>query len=162
MIMMRKCVGGGPQQLDLVMRKFGNLSIAVAYTRDQLVSTLAHDDDGDGCDMRVLGSCYYFGNLFLAAGRFVYRFLGVSVCILCGPQGPYVCIYVFMLWLDIMLYNHIPWICVSFMYMRLALVSIYGMICMMFRESVVNMVIFIFLAFIHLSSLMAHFEKNVV
>ena len=72
----------------------------------------------------------------MAASKFVYLFLGANVCLLCGLQGSYVCIYAFILWLGIVLYDH-GIDCVLFMYMRLTCVSIYDMICMIFRESLV-------------------------
>ena len=59
--MMHKTVGEGPQQLDVVMRKIRGLRPTIACDLDEIVSAVAHDDDGDGydiygCGMRALGS----------------------------------------------------------------------------------------------------------
>ena len=61
--MMHKTMGGGSQQLDLVMHKTRQLRPIAACELDEIVNAVAYDVEGDGydiygCDMRAFDSCY--------------------------------------------------------------------------------------------------------
>ena len=51
------------------------------------MSDVAYDDNGDGCEIRALGSCSYFGSLSLAtAGLYIGSWVPLCTFFYVGPK----------------------------------------------------------------------------